>query len=98
VALHAFAPQFVAAVTERPLAAPLARYQAAQEPCAVNAWHQPLQLGPLDRQVLARLDGRLDEDALVATIRGLELDVEENLAGQVRASLERLARHAFLIG
>jgi methyltransferase-like protein len=97
VALHAFVPRFVQTVSDRPLAAPLARHQAARGMPLVNAWHQVLQSSAADAQVLQQLDGRRDRAALAATWHEAATGPDDPRAA-VEASLARLAGHALLVG
>jgi methyltransferase-like protein len=52
-------------LSERPLASPLARLQAADKSKVSNLDHTVAQLGELDRQVLLLLDGKRDRAALL---------------------------------
>jgi methyltransferase-like protein/cyclopropane fatty-acyl-phospholipid synthase-like methyltransferase len=50
-------PSFAATVSDRPLASPLARLQAAAGPTVSSLRHQAVTLGEFDRQLLPYLDG-----------------------------------------
>jgi SAM-dependent methyltransferase/methyltransferase-like protein len=71
VELHVHAPAYVPDATERPLASPLARLQAADSPRVTNLWHRTVDLGPLDRVVLRLLDGTRDRAALLDALADL---------------------------
>ena len=74
VSTHLVDAPIATALGERPAATPIARYQAAHGHLVTNLFHQSLDLEPLDRFVVSRLDGR----------RTLE-DVEAELAATVAA-------------
>jgi len=71
VELHVHASPFVPDVTERPVASPLARLQAADSPWVTNLRHRTVDLGPLDRVVLRLLDGTRGRAALVDALADL---------------------------
>lgn len=80
--LHVHPARFEMEVSERPVASPLARLQAAVGPAVTNLRHETVRLGDFDRQALLHLDGTRDRAALVDTLfdivqRGL-LTVCEN--------------------
>ncbi len=56
---------FVARVSERPMASPVARLQAAQSDIVASRRHHPVRFDALDRVVLTLLDGSRDSVALV---------------------------------
>ena len=58
-------PQFTTHVSERPVASPVARWQAARDDVVTNLRHASIKLDdPLDRQLLLLLDGTRDRAAL----------------------------------
>ncbi len=66
VELHRFPPRFTRAVSDRPLASPIARLQAGMEsPWVTNLRHHSVELTPFDRLLLQLLDGSRDRTALV---------------------------------
>ncbi len=66
VELHVHVPEFVMEVSERPLASPLARWQARESAMVVNLRHASIQLeGGLVRHLLLLLDGTRDRAALL---------------------------------
>jgi len=62
-------PRFTAEVSARPVASPLARLQARQQPSAgkfvTTLFHQRAELSDLDLAILHHLDGSRDRAALV---------------------------------
>jgi methyltransferase-like protein len=68
VALHAYDPPFVAAVSERPVASIVARYQAEAEGKICNLRHRVVKLDDFDSLVIRLLDGTRDRAAIVATL------------------------------
>jgi hypothetical protein len=90
------APRFVVGVSQRPVAMPLARFQAATGTAVANLRHQAVTLCALDRQVLRHLDGSRDRDQLVQVLAG---GAGRGLPGELLdQSLCRLAGHALLAG
>src|SRR5262249_45263328 len=106
VELHVHEPHFVLEVSERPVASPLARLQAARGEPVATLINRVAVLNDLDRAVLRHLDGRHDRAALLAALeeavaRG-ELRVQRDgqavqreavraaLASELGPSLERL--------
>lgn len=65
VNLHVSPPRFTLAVSERPLASPLARLQARSEIVVANLLHEGVKLEPIERLILPLLDGKHDLDALL---------------------------------
>jgi methyltransferase-like protein/predicted O-methyltransferase YrrM len=82
VELNVQPPRFVAAVSERPVACPLARLQAADGERVANRRHRMILLGEFERQILRRLDGSRDQAALLDTladgVRAGELSLEKD--------------------
>jgi methyltransferase-like protein/ubiquinone/menaquinone biosynthesis C-methylase UbiE len=65
VQLHSYVPPLVAEVSQRPLASPLARWQASRGKVVTNLLHSSVELGDeLSRQLLQLLDGTHDRAAL----------------------------------
>jgi methyltransferase-like protein/SAM-dependent methyltransferase len=64
-------PCFAPAVSERPVASPLARLQAAAGATVTNLRHETVVLSECNRQVLRHLDGSRDRDALLDVLAGL---------------------------
>jgi methyltransferase-like protein/2-polyprenyl-3-methyl-5-hydroxy-6-metoxy-1,4-benzoquinol methylase len=65
VELHLHAPGFVLEPGERPVASPLARFQAAAGGPVTNRRHRTAELDAFDRLVLRHLDGSRDRAALL---------------------------------
>ncbi len=66
VQLHSHVPFWAEAVSERPLASPLARWQVNQGRPVTNVWHRNIALeDPLLRRLLALLDGTRGRGELV---------------------------------
>lgn len=57
IELHSRPHPFSVAVSEQPVASPLARWQARQGSLVTNRKHQAVQIGPFERHVLELLDG-----------------------------------------
>jgi hypothetical protein len=67
--LHLHVPPFVVHVSDKPLASPLARWQARQRDVVSTLHHRSLKLsGPIQRGILALLDGSRDRTALRADL------------------------------
>jgi methyltransferase-like protein/2-polyprenyl-3-methyl-5-hydroxy-6-metoxy-1,4-benzoquinol methylase len=100
VYLGTYPPRFAADVCERPLATPLARFQAAASNRATNLRHQPVSLDDLSRAVLLRLDGCHDRADLLHDLE--EAQQQGQLDGNGRTDpldqvLLHLASSAFLL-
>jgi hypothetical protein len=81
VDLHVHPPRFAVEVSERPLACPLARLQAADGERVTNRRHRMVDLGGgFERQILGLLDGSRDRgailEALAEGVRSGELSLE----------------------
>src|SRR5262249_41685700 len=74
VELHVHSPPFVPAVSELPVASPLARLQAAAGAAVTNLRHERILVNELDRQLLRHLDGSRDRAALLEVLTGLAED------------------------
>jgi methyltransferase-like protein len=68
VELSPSAPRFICEVSERPVACPLARWQAERGNTATNRRHEQTRLDDAERQVLRRLDGTRDRAALLEEV------------------------------
>jgi methyltransferase-like protein/cyclopropane fatty-acyl-phospholipid synthase-like methyltransferase len=68
VDLHLHVPPFVTQVSDRPLAYPLARRQAANGAMIATLRHTVAELNGLDRLVLSRLDGTQDRQQLLEAL------------------------------
>ncbi|MBN1402766.1 MAG: class I SAM-dependent methyltransferase [Anaerolineae bacterium] len=82
VKLHVHAPCLAIAAGERPVASAVARYGARTGALVTNLRHERVQLEPLDRLIIQRLDGEHNRQALLA----------ELLAGPVAQGAITLAR------
>jgi methyltransferase-like protein/SAM-dependent methyltransferase len=69
--LHAWVPPFVSVVSERPVAAPYARYQARISERVANQRHERVVLDPLGQYVVPYLDGTRTRDDLCELLDGL---------------------------
>jgi methyltransferase-like protein len=99
--LHARAPQPVLEASDRPVASPVARYQAREGIQVTNLWHERVTLDGVERFLLLHLDGSRDRGALVELLErgpladgtltlpgGEERDAEETRgAAEVRRML-----------
>jgi methyltransferase-like protein/2-polyprenyl-3-methyl-5-hydroxy-6-metoxy-1,4-benzoquinol methylase len=75
VVLYATPPPVVSSVSERPLATPLARFQAGVQSTVTTQLHIRVELDDMHRRLLAMLDGACSQDALVERL------VEQALRG-----------------
>jgi hypothetical protein len=82
VRVNLFAPSFCPFVTGRPIASPSARLQAQGDSRVTNREHRSIDLAPVDRLLLAHMDGIRDRDALVDII------VQSARQGQLRTESE----------
>jgi SAM-dependent methyltransferase len=104
VELHALAPRFVTEVSERPVASPVARWEAVQGTVATTLRHEPLYLDdPLLRHVLRHCDGSHDRAALLGRLEELAADERlgvphGGLVDMLDKGLTTLARSAVLVG
>lgn len=75
-------PDFHAAVSEKPTASSLARYQASKSGKATNCRHETVFLGEFERRLIELLDGTNDQTALEAKMFPLiskgDLTVKKN--------------------
>ena len=95
VELHAAAAPFTSALSQKPTASPLARYQAGQGPDVTNLRHERLRLPEPQLSLLRQLDGTRDRAALrpgvAATMPG------SVSADPIEQRLRELAQSALLI-
>jgi methyltransferase-like protein len=85
---------FAARVGEKPIASPMARYQAAIGDTVTNLRHESTRLNEFSRTVLRLLDGTRDRAAILGRLGGSGRSDEAELA----RCLERLAGFALLCG
>jgi methyltransferase-like protein/SAM-dependent methyltransferase len=71
VELHVFSPRMALEVSERPVASPLVRLQAAAGPRVTNLRHATIELDEVSRHVVRRLDGRHDRASLIEALMDL---------------------------
>jgi methyltransferase-like protein len=71
VELHAHVPPFAREPGERPMASALVRAQAAEGQRVTNVRHENIPLNPVDRQLLAYLDGSRDRGTLAGLVAEL---------------------------
>ncbi len=95
VDLHVLRPPIANAVSDRPVASPLARLQAARGPLVTNLWHRPVKLDDeVARLLLLRVDGRHDRAALAGWLREevrtgrLQLQLDEEPVGEESTELD----------
>jgi methyltransferase-like protein/cyclopropane fatty-acyl-phospholipid synthase-like methyltransferase len=92
VELHVQPPDFVLEISERPVASPLARLQAAAGEPITNLRHYTAELDDFDRLVVQYLDGSRDCAAL------LEILAEAVRAGELTIEQDRQALQADMAG
>jgi methyltransferase-like protein/2-polyprenyl-3-methyl-5-hydroxy-6-metoxy-1,4-benzoquinol methylase len=86
--LHAMPPAFVGAVSDRPVASPLARLQAVESTDVTNLRHEAVRLGDAERVLLAHLDGTRSRDDVLGLVK-------ERATGE--AILQQFASRALLV-
>jgi hypothetical protein len=91
VELHTCPPPCIRAGSDRPIASPLARYQAASTDRVTNLRQELLKLDDLDRRLVQHLDGSRDRAALGEILGGGQVESLESRLG-------RLARFSLLVG
>jgi SAM-dependent methyltransferase len=98
--LHVAPPPVATGVGDRPVASPLARWQATHRDHVTNLRHEAVRIGDAAaRQVLTLLDGSRDRDALVDALAGQSAgDDRRVLAGRIDQYLHAFARLALLSG
>ncbi len=94
VSLYSFHPALTTAVSDEPLASPVARLEAASRTVVTNLWHERVTLNPAQAALLPLVDGTRDRAALVAA-----LPVEHAItAPELELHLRWLAHAGLLIG
>jgi len=63
--VHVYRPTFVTEVSERPLASPVARWQAMRFGKVTSMRHERVELDPVSRQIFMQLDGQNDRHAIL---------------------------------
>lgn len=74
VELQVYLPRFVLEISERPVASPIARWQAQYDHRVTNLRHERIQLEGVGRHLLAYLDGSRDHAALQEILMTLALE------------------------
>ena len=104
--LHTSVPLLTNAVSERPVASPLARWEAkCGDPRITNLRHQLVEVPPVERRILRELDGRRDRAALLALLESSLASGEfvraegetEKLDKRLESALSRFAGLALLV-
>jgi methyltransferase-like protein len=92
VEVHSVQPQLVQVVSERPIASPMARFEAETRAIVTNVWHDRVTLLPIQQSILHYLDGS-------RTLRELEILLKSVLEpAQLHEHLRFLAFAALLVG
>lgn len=111
VELRASLPPFARRASERPVASPIARWQAQHGDVATTVFHTGVKIeDEIGRSLLAWLDGTLDRKALLEKIwqllkskealilpDGNENAARQDLATKLEQNLEKLARLGLLV-
>ncbi len=74
VQVHVYRPLFVTYVSERPLASPVARWQASRFGKVTSMRHERVELDPVSRRIFMQLDGHHDRDDILEHILKLFKD------------------------
>jgi methyltransferase-like protein len=114
VELHIYAPHFVVEVSERPVASPVARLNAATRGPVTNARHERVRLNEISLHLLPYLDGSRDRAALLEIVEGLvaqgliaaehdggsaeAAEHEDTPAEMLDSVLQQLANAALMVG
>jgi methyltransferase-like protein len=113
VELHVYAPHFVVEVSERPVASPVARLNAAKRAPVTNVRHERVRLNEISYHLLPYLDGSRDRAALLEIVEGLvaqglivieqdggaaEAGREDTPAELLDSVLQQLANAALMVG
>jgi SAM-dependent methyltransferase len=90
---------FVSKVSDRPLASPMARYQAGLGETITNLRHEAGRLDEFGRTVLRHLDGTRDRAEILGLLRASRFAdrPDRALEAELDRCLETLARYAFLM-
>ncbi len=99
VNLHVQPPAIAAVAGERPIASPLARFEARTQEALTCLLHTRVRLPDANaRQLVTLLDGTHDRASLAAAIAGPAFGYQRDVAGRfVAHALERFARMALLL-
>jgi methyltransferase-like protein/2-polyprenyl-3-methyl-5-hydroxy-6-metoxy-1,4-benzoquinol methylase len=111
VELHVHKPQFVTQLSERPVASPVARFQAKHGYKITNLRHERITLDKLGTSLLAYLEGTHDQAALLALMQEKDMveierqdgqavkagEIPAILANLLQQKLEQFAHAALLI-
>lgn len=88
IELRLDAPELRTTPSERPIASALARHEAARRPALTTPLHGALPLEPIDRAIVAHLDGTREPDELArelaAQVERGELELEGAPSGAAR--------------
>jgi hypothetical protein len=88
VQLHVWTPALATAPSERPVASPLARIQAAEGTRVTNLRHATVEVpDDLGRRLITLLDGTRDRAALLAELGRPAEELDSSLAGLAAAAL-----------
>ncbi len=99
VDLHLHRPPCVGYVSEKPVASPLARWQARQNEFVATLNHKTLKLGsPVQRGVLALLDGTRDRAALHKDVLAMFASGELDLLNENGEPIREMTAVAKVIG
>jgi protein-L-isoaspartate O-methyltransferase len=98
VDLYAHPPRFSAAVSARPVASPIVRWQAKRQPNLTNLRHEPLRIDdPHALAMLVLLDGTRTRDDLAVALASRLPDADKATAGErVATYLSQFALHGLL--
>lgn len=97
VQFHTCQADFVTVVSEKPMASPLAAYQADHDLPIVNQRHESIEVDPVSKELLKAMNGNRDAEALLGYLTGKGLDgrfvLEKNGVpvsgeGNIRRALE----------
>jgi methyltransferase-like protein len=99
VVIHLHDPEFVSEAGERPIASPLARFQARQGRWPTNRRHRNVELSVLEHTLLPALDGTSDRAALVEMLAakvagGVPLQDETGQTVSEPARVREVLEHA----
>ena len=82
-------------LSARPVASPLARFEARREPLVTSLVHSAVNLSPFDRFVVRQLDGTRDQTDVVEEVLGACRRGELDLGAPERAEVEQAVARAF---
>jgi methyltransferase-like protein/SAM-dependent methyltransferase len=91
VELHVYEPNFVLGISERPVASPVARFQAMNGSTVTNLRHERIHLAGPAYHLLRYLDGSRDRPVLLSVLEGLAAEgvIALEQAGEPAESVER---------